>query len=108
MSTYSQEWDTIRRARDDYLTETLVGRWLIDLVYVHQTTLLNRANSTLPTAGDRALAQALYAKYLGEVKLALADPSRNDVRLTQAQPDPGTPHRSADRPDEPAQVPDPR
>jgi len=84
---FEQEWDTIRQARDQYLLQTKIGRWLTDMLYVNQQTVLDRANSTILSDPDRALAQALYAKYLGEVKLALADPTRPDLALTQSNLD---------------------
>ncbi|KAB8194116.1 hypothetical protein FH608_018230 [Nonomuraea phyllanthi] len=81
---FSQEGDLVRTARDKYLAQTKVGRWLIDMVYVNQRALFERGESTQVQPGDRALAQALYTRYLGEVKLAIADPARDDLRLTTA------------------------
>ncbi|MEV0388475.1 hypothetical protein [Nonomuraea sp. NPDC050643] len=81
---FKQEGETIRMARDQYLATTPLGRWLVDMVYVNQQALFDRGENTQVTDGDRALAQAMYTKYLGEVKLALADPTRDDLRLTQA------------------------
>jgi hypothetical protein len=81
---FRQEGDLVRTARDKYLMTTKLGRWLVDMVYVNQIALFQRGEATAVQPGDRALAQALYTKYLGEVKLAIADPTREDLRLTQA------------------------
>lgn len=81
---FRQEAELVRTARDRHLATTKVGRWLIDMVYVNQRELFERGESTAVQAGDRALAQALYTRYLGEVKLAVADPTREDLRLTSA------------------------
>ncbi|MEV4112726.1 hypothetical protein [Nonomuraea sp. NPDC049695] len=81
---FSQEGDLVRTARDKYLAKTKLGRWLIDMVYVNQVELFRRGEDTQVQPGDRALAQALYTRYLGEVKLAVADPTREDLKLTSA------------------------
>lgn len=78
----TQEQAAIRKARDRYLSQTLVGRWALDAFYVNQATILLRLGQDKVEESDRRLAQALYAKYSADAKLALADPDRDDLRVS--------------------------
>ncbi|WP_207934241.1 hypothetical protein [Actinomadura sp. KC06] len=79
---FTQEWVSIRHVRDRYLSTSLIGRWLIDLMYENQESALRRAREAQVPPQDRALAQALYATYGTELKLAAADPDRSDLVVT--------------------------
>jgi len=82
---FTQEWLSITYARDKYLAGTLVGQWLIDTLYLNEPTAMRRSTdvrSEIP-AEDRAFAQALYAQHGGELKLALMNPDRDDVRVSE-------------------------
>jgi hypothetical protein len=81
---FTQEWVSIKFTRDKYLATTLVGRWLIDALYLNQERVILRGMDTASTvpAEDQAFAQALYTTYSGDVKLALLNPDRTDVRVT--------------------------
>lgn len=78
----TQEQAAVRNARDRYLRHTLVGQWALDTFYVNQATILERLGADKVQKPDRRLAQALYAKYSADAKLALADPDRDDLRVS--------------------------
>ncbi|WP_433359056.1 hypothetical protein [Streptosporangium sp. CA-115845] len=82
---FTQEWLSISYARDKYLANTLVGRWLIDTLYLNESTAMMRSAEVKPQVpnDDRAFAQALYAQHGGEMKLALLNPDREDVRVSE-------------------------
>jgi len=82
---FTQEWMSITYARDKYLATTLVGRWLIDTLYLNEKTAMTRAGDVRPHVvdDDRAFAQALYSQYGGDMKLAMMDPDRTDIRISE-------------------------
>ncbi|MFI6457059.1 hypothetical protein ACIBF6_36575 [Streptosporangium amethystogenes] len=82
---FTQEWLSISYARDKYLANTLVGRWLIDTLYLNESTAMMRSAEVKPQVpnDDRAFAQALYAQHGGEMKLALMNPDRQDVQVSE-------------------------
>ena len=75
----------VEDARDRYLAQTEVGRYAIAVFYNNRERIEDRANATPARGADRSLAQALYGRYSGDAKLALADPDRADLGLTQQQ-----------------------
>lgn len=70
----TQEQAAIRKARDRYLRHTLVGQWALDAFYVNQATILQRLGQDKVEESDGRLAQAPYAKYSADAKLALPTP----------------------------------
>lgn len=82
---FSQEWVSIEYARSNYLAPSLVGQWLIETFYenVNQQAHALRVQQAEVDPEDRAFAQALYAAYGSEVKLALYEPDRDDLRVTE-------------------------
>ncbi|WP_165970425.1 hypothetical protein [Actinomadura sp. 6K520] len=85
---WSQEWEPIRYARDKYLANSLTGRWVIDTFFDNrnQQSLVQRvqeAHAGEVPEEDRAFVQAVYDQYFSEAKLALYDPDRDDIRVTQ-------------------------
>jgi hypothetical protein len=62
----------IEFARDQYLSTTAVGNYVIALWYANEEKLVKRAKEIKTEPPDHAFAQALYMNYLGEAKLALA------------------------------------
>jgi hypothetical protein len=78
----TQEQSAIREARDRYSQKTLLGRWGLDMWYVNQPRVCERARKSDVQESDRQLAQAFYAKYSADAKLALADPDRDDLVVT--------------------------
>jgi hypothetical protein len=77
----THDFGSIKLARDTYLASTLVGRYLIRVYFKNEKRLVKRADALKTAAQDRAFAQSLYARYVGEFKLALANPDRKDLRL---------------------------
>ncbi|MFC4121069.1 hypothetical protein [Nonomuraea zeae] len=82
---FTQEWMSISYARDKYLATTLVGRWLIDALYLNESTAMVRSAEVKPQVpdSDRAFAQALYSQHGGDMKLALMNPDRDDIRVSE-------------------------
>jgi hypothetical protein len=86
-------WDQaeIEFARDRYLAATAVGNYVIALWYANEAKLVDRAKEIDTEPADRALAQALYTRYLGQAKLALTTleagggPPLNEQHYTDAQ-----------------------
>ncbi|MEW9555487.1 hypothetical protein [Nonomuraea sp. NPDC050783] len=82
---FTQEWMSISYARDKYLANTLVGRWLIEALYLNEQTAMVRSGEVKPQVpdSDRAFAQALYSQHGGDMKLALMNPDREDIRISE-------------------------
>lgn len=78
-----QDLPEIREARDRYLAQTRIGRWAIAVFAKNEHALLDRAQLEQSTPDERELARALYERYAGEAKLALADPDRDDIRIEE-------------------------
>ncbi len=79
----TQDLPEIRQARDKYLAQTRIGAWAIAVFEKNEHALRDRAELTVLSEEDRELARALYSRYSGDAKLALADPDRDDLRVTQ-------------------------
>ncbi|MEV3984524.1 hypothetical protein [Nonomuraea sp. NPDC049758] len=82
---FTQEWMSISYARDKYLATTLVGRWLIETLYLNERTAMVRSGEVKPQVpdSDRAFAQALYSQHGGDMKLVLMNPDRDDIRVSE-------------------------
>jgi hypothetical protein len=82
---FTQEWVSIDYAYKTYFSRSLVGQWLIDTFFenANQQQHAVRAMNLEVTPEDRAFGQALYAQYAGEAKLALFNPDRTDLRVTE-------------------------
>ncbi|GAA3605706.1 hypothetical protein GCM10022419_108140 [Nonomuraea rosea] len=82
---FTQEWMSISYARDKFLATTLVGRWLIETLYLNERTAMVRSSEVKPQVpdSDRAFAQALYSQHGGDMKLVLMNPDRDDIRVSE-------------------------
>ncbi|NUR89102.1 MAG: hypothetical protein HOY71_33890 [Nonomuraea sp.] len=82
---FTHEWMSISYARDKYLATTLVGRWLIDTLYLNENTAMMRSGEVRPRIpdSDRAFAQALYSQHGGDMKLVLMNPDRTDITVSE-------------------------
>ena len=78
----TQDLPEIREARDEYLAQTRIGAWAIKVFDKNEHALRTRAELTVLDQGEKELARALYSRYSGDAKLALADPDRDDLRVT--------------------------
>lgn len=72
--------------RERYLSRTLVGRYLMDVYFRNEKQIVRR---TREAVGERKEGQAnvdyarsLYDKYAGDLRQALLQPDRSDLRLT--------------------------
>ena len=81
----SQDQSLIEYGRDEFLARTRLGRFAIQVFYKNETRLQQRGRATAVTDEERALVTALYAKYAGSAKLALADINRQDIVVTRQQ-----------------------
>lgn len=82
---FTQEWLSFSYARDKFLANTVAGRWLIDTLYLNESTAMYRSAEVRPQVPDedRAFAQALYSQHGGDMKLALMNPDRDDIRVSE-------------------------
>ncbi|HEX8647412.1 MAG TPA: hypothetical protein VF715_10970 [Thermoleophilaceae bacterium] len=72
---------TIRRARDRYLRQTLVGRYLVELFYHNELRLQDRLKGTEVRRDDRLLAQAIYKRYAGDLKYTIANAEKRGSKV---------------------------
>jgi hypothetical protein len=79
----SQQESEARAIRDRYLRRTAVGRYAVELVYLNEDRLLDRAQRIRLTEEDREYARQLFEKYDESVRFAMLNPEREDLRLTQ-------------------------
>lgn len=77
----AHDYASLKVARDSYLAATVVGRYLVRVYFKNEKRLVKRVDALRTAAADRAFAQSLYARYIGEFKLALINPDRQDLRL---------------------------
>jgi hypothetical protein len=68
--------------REKYLSQTRIGRYAIDLYFRNENRIVERAHSAKISDSDQAFARYLYGKYIGEVRMALLQPGRSDIRVT--------------------------
>ncbi len=68
--------------RERYLSQTRVGRYLLDLFFRNEERILDRVREASASESDRAFARYLYDKHGDEARQALLQPSRSDIRLT--------------------------
>ena len=71
--------------RDRYLGRTLVGRYALDVYFRNESSIVNRARQA--TRGDEGaqsleFARYLYKKHADDVRTALLQPDRSELRLT--------------------------
>ncbi len=69
--------------REKYLSQTRLGRYLIDLYFRNERRLAERARSAKISESDRAFGRYLYQAYMDEARLAALQPHNPDLRLTE-------------------------
>jgi hypothetical protein len=69
--------------RERYLSQTRIGRYVIDLFFRNESRLVERARSLSISDSDRAFARYLYDKHIQEGRMALIQPNRTDLRVTE-------------------------
>ncbi|WP_367140983.1 MULTISPECIES: hypothetical protein [Streptomyces] len=68
--------------RERYLSQTRVGKYLIDVFLSNQERLVNRARQARPSEEDRAHARTLYDRYAELITRIMARPYADDTRLS--------------------------
>ncbi|WP_116209640.1 hypothetical protein [Streptomyces olivoreticuli] len=68
--------------RERYLSQTRVGKYLIDVFFSNQERLVNRARQARPSEEDRAHARSLYDRYSELITRIMARPYADDTRLS--------------------------
>jgi hypothetical protein len=68
--------------RDRLLRPTAGGSFLVNVFYLNEGLIQNRVQSADLAETDKAYFRALYARYIADMKLAVSDPDRNDLRVT--------------------------
>lgn len=71
--------------RERYLSQTLVGRYLIDVYFRNEKQIVQRTSEAMRSKNaeaHQAFARSLYDKYVSALREALLQPDRSDLRLT--------------------------
>jgi hypothetical protein len=71
--------------RERYLSQTRVGRYLLDVFFRNEQQILDRVREVGTSDSDRAFARYLYDKHGDTLRLALLRPNRVDIRLNDEQ-----------------------
>jgi hypothetical protein len=73
--------------REKYVSQTRLGRYLIDLYFRNEQRIVARARATKITESDRAFGRYLYSTYIDEARMAALQPNNPDLRLTEKHVD---------------------
>jgi hypothetical protein len=68
--------------RERYLSQTLIGRYAIDLYFLNEKQVVSRARSAEVNQSDSAFARYLYRTYADELRCAALQPNNPDIVLT--------------------------
>jgi hypothetical protein len=71
--------------RERHLSQTRVGRYLLDVYFRNEQRILDRVRAAGTHDSDRSFGRYLYDKHADAVRLALLQPRRDDVRVTEEQ-----------------------
>jgi len=74
-----------RDFRERYLQHTRVGRFLIDLYFRHEDTILRRVQNVQVEPADRERLRALYQKYIERIRMGLLQPDQNTRHFNREQ-----------------------
>lgn len=69
--------------RQRYLSQTLVGRYAIDLYFANEGQVVDRLRTSDASEDDRAFAQKVYAQHAQTVREVLLQPYRSETRLSR-------------------------
>jgi hypothetical protein len=71
--------------RERYLQHTRVGRFLIDVYFRHEGTIVGRVRDVQVTQEDRERLRALYHKYIERIRMGLLQPEHGNAHFTREQ-----------------------
>jgi hypothetical protein len=69
--------------RERHLSQTRIGRYAINLFFINEERLVNRARQAQVSEEDRAYARGLYHEFSGQILEFMAQPQESNVRLSQ-------------------------
>lgn len=73
----------LQEFRQKYLSQTLIGRWAVDLYFLNEPRILERARSAQVSESDRAYARDLYGSYIEEARRAAVQVNDPKTRFTE-------------------------
>jgi hypothetical protein len=78
---FSRDEPVEKDFREKYLSQTLIGRYAIDVFFRNEDRLNTRAKDSKITEDDREFGRLLYKKYNEDVRAAMLQPLRSDLRF---------------------------